>query len=111
MTAYIVETLVVLAAMALLGVMVVTGGRRLGMGRGRGPIELAGYLPLDARRAVYLIRVGEQVLVVGASEAGLTRIGETERSKLPAEVERPRSFAALLLGGRRSGSAPSAGGT
>ena len=80
MTEYLIETLGVLAAIGLLGFLVVAGGRRMGMGRGRGPIELAGHLPLDARRAVYLVRVGEQVLVVGASEAGLTRLERPRRA-------------------------------
>ena len=103
MTEYLIETLGVLAAIGLLGFLVVAGGRRMGMGRGRGPIELAGHLPLDARRAVYLVRVGEQVLVVGASEAGLTRLGETEASMLPKTAPRPLSFAELFLRRKRDG--------
>jgi flagellar biogenesis protein FliO len=83
MTAYMIETLGVLIVVCALAFAVLRGARRLGVGRGRGPIELAGYLPLDARRAIYLVRVGSQVLVVGAGEGGLTRIGETIAADLP----------------------------
>lgn len=81
---YLVETLVTLAGVAALAVLVLYGGRRLGIGRPSGPLELVGRLPLDARRAVYLVRVGNLVYVVGASEAGLTRLGEIESGSLPA---------------------------
>jgi flagellar biogenesis protein FliO len=33
---------------------------------------------LDARRAVYLVRVHKKVLVLGASESGLSKLGELE---------------------------------
>src|SRR5262245_46479240 len=80
---YLVETLVTLAGVAVLAVLVLYGGRRLGIGRPSGPLELVGRLPLDTRRAVYLVRVGKLVYVVGASEAGLTRLGEVESGTLP----------------------------
>src|SRR3954462_12870268 len=73
---YIVETFATLLGMILLAVAVLYGGRRLGIGRASGPLELLGRLPLDARRAVYLVKVGKLVYVVGSSEGGLTRIGE-----------------------------------
>jgi flagellar protein FliO/FliZ len=72
----------------LLAVLVLYGGRRLGVGRPSGPLELLGRLPLDARRAVYLVRVGKLVYVVGSSEGGLTRLGELDADALPA-VEPP----------------------
>jgi flagellar biogenesis protein FliO len=76
LTAYLVETLVTLLGVVALAVLVLYGARRLGVGRPGGPIDLVGRLPLDGRRAVYLVRVGEVVYVVGASEAGLTKLGE-----------------------------------
>ena len=66
---YVVETLVTLLAIVALSVLVLLGARRAGMGRSAGPLELVGRLPLDGRRAVYLVRVGTTVYVVGASEA------------------------------------------
>lgn len=84
---YLVETFVTLLAVCGLAFVVLFGARRLGVGRPRGPIQLVGQLPLDARRAIYLIQVGEQVLVVGASEAGITKLGEVPSRDLPATVE------------------------
>lgn len=97
-TMYIVQTVVTLLAVVALAVVVLYGARRLGIGRALGPAELVGRLPLDARRSVYLVRVGPKIYVLGASEAGLTKLGE-----LPGDVvhspEIPRgsrSFAEVL---------------
>ena len=81
---YMIETFVTLLAVCGLAFVVLYGARRLGIGRPRGPISLVGQLPLDARRAIYLVQVGEQVLVVGASEAGITKLGEVDAKALPA---------------------------
>lgn len=81
---YLVETFVTLLAVCGLAFVVLYGARRLGIGRPRGPIQLVGQLPIDARRAIYLVQVGGQVLVVGASEAGLTKLGEMNATELPA---------------------------
>ena len=96
--AYIVESLVTLAGVVMLAVVVLYGGRRLGIGRPSGPLELVGRLPLDARRAVYLVRVGKLVYVVGASEGGLTRLGEIDADSVPAAGQGvpPPRFAEIL---------------
>lgn len=80
---YLLETFVTLLAVCGLAFVVLFGARRLGVGRPRGPIQLVGQLPLDARRAIYLVQVGGQVLVIGASEAGISRLGEVAASELP----------------------------
>ena len=80
---YLLETFVTLLAVCGLAFVVLYGARRLGIGRPRGPIQLVGQLPLDARRAIYLVQVGNQVLVVGASEAGITKLGEVGAQDLP----------------------------
>jgi flagellar biogenesis protein FliO len=82
---YVLETFVTLLLVCVVAVVVLYGARRFGIGRARGPIELVGQLPLDARRAIYLVRVGAQVIVVGASEAGLSRLGEVAENALPKE--------------------------
>jgi flagellar protein FliO/FliZ len=109
-TTYIVETLVTLAGVVVLAVLVLYGGRRLGVGRPSGPLQLMGRLPLDARRAVYLIRVGRLVYVVGASEGGLTRLGELDADAVPVvDSEAPASrFADILakMAGRNRGVPP-----
>ncbi len=83
---YVVETLVTLLAIAALAVLVLVGARRAGMGRSAGPLELLGRLPLDARRAVYLVRVGTTVYVVGASEAGIAKLGEVAEGSIEFPV-------------------------
>ncbi len=90
---YLVETFVTLLAVCGLAFVVLYGARRLGIGRPRGPIQLVGQLPLDARRAIYLVQVGGQVLVVGASEAGITKLGEVDAKDLPAGARDMQSVA------------------
>jgi len=102
--AYLAETMVTLVLVCAVMYGVLYGAKRLGVGRPKGPIQLLGQLPLDGRRAVYLVRVAEQVLVVGASEGGLTRLGELTRAELEGQGAGPpaeKSFAELLRGARK----------
>ena len=100
---YLVETFVTLVVVCALAFVVLYGARRLGIGRASGSIKLVGQLPLDARRAIYLVRIGQSVLVVGASEGGLTKLGELPASDLPAEIEtKPLRFADVLARVRTS---------
>ncbi len=87
-SAYLTETFITLLAVCGLAMAILWGARRLGLGRATGPIELMGHLPLDARRAVYLVRVGAQVFVIGVGEAGMTRLGEIPALEL-GEREKP----------------------
>lgn len=103
---YIIQTIVTLLAVCALAFVVLYGARRLGVGRPRGPIELVGLLPLDARRSIYLVKVAGQIIVVGASEAGFTKLGELPSSELPAEMPATETSFADVLGrvlGRKSG--------
>jgi len=112
---YIVQTIVTLLAVCALAFVVLYGARRLGIGRPRGPIELVGLLPLDARRAIYLVKVAGQVIVVGASEAGLTKLGEIPASNMPPkEKPEPTGFSDVLarvLGREANGSTSVNGGS
>ncbi len=83
---YLLETLLTLVVVCGAAFAVLYGARRLGVGRPSGPLALAGHLPLDARRAIYLVRVGAQVFVVGASEAGFTKLGEMPAAEVPAQA-------------------------
>ena len=87
-----------LTGVAALAVLLLSVGRRFGIGRPSGPLELVGRLPLDGRRAVYLVRVGETVYVVGASEAGLNKLGELPKEglELPAAVPAGAAFGSVL---------------
>jgi flagellar biogenesis protein FliO len=94
---YVVETLVMLLGVAALAVFVLVLGRRIGIGRAQGPLELVGRLPLDARRAVYLVRVGKRVLILGASEGGLRKLGEAASGEIDLSASRPpQSFGDVL---------------
>ena len=95
---YVLETLVTLLAIVALSVLVLLGARRAGMGRNAGPLELVGRLPLDGRRAVYLVRVGTTVYVVGASEAGIAKLGEVNDGslELPTATNQNETFREVL---------------
>jgi flagellar biogenesis protein FliO len=95
---YLIETFVTLVAVCGLAYVVLWGARRLGLGRPSGPIELRGHLPLDARRAIYLVKVGDQVFVVGVGEGGFTKLGEIPAADLPAAepARAPAAFADVL---------------
>lgn len=94
---YLVETFVTLLAVVAIAILVLVGAKRLGVGRPHGPMQLLGRMPLDARRVVYLVKVADQVLILGASEAGLTKLGELHSGQLVDEPkpEQP-GFAELL---------------
>jgi flagellar biogenesis protein FliO len=61
-------------------------------------LQLVGRLPLDGRRAVYLVRIGKTVLVLGGSEAGLSKLAEvpSDGLTLPALPAHARSFRDVL---------------
>jgi flagellar biosynthetic protein FliO len=104
---YLLETFFTLVVVCALAVAVLWGARRFGIGRATGSIKLVGQLPLDARRAIYLVKIGEQVIVVGASEGGLTKLGEVPAKDVPQEVEKaPLKFAEVLA--RLQGKKPKA---
>lgn len=82
LTTYLVETFVTLLAVIAVAIAVLAGAKRLGVGRPLGPMRLLGRMPLDARRVVYLVRVADKVLILGASEAGLTKLGQLDREAI-----------------------------
>jgi flagellar biogenesis protein FliO len=96
-TAYAIETLVTLLGILLLAVVVLFGARRLGVGRAVGPLELLGRLPLDGRKSVYLVRIGQKSYALLASETALTKLDEIALGTLPPEVPTSPAFAQLLL--------------
>lgn len=101
---YFLESLLLLAGVCVLAVLVLLGGKRLGLGKAHGPVALRGHLPLDARRAVYLVQVGEHILVVGASESGLTKLGEVPAGDVATPpVAKSPSFRDLLIGRKDPG--------
>ncbi|MCA9586535.1 MAG: flagellar biosynthetic protein FliO [Myxococcales bacterium] len=105
---YVVQTFVTLLAVCGVAFVVLYGARRLGIGRPTGPVELVGQLPLDARRSIYLVKVGPQVLVVGVSEAGFAKLGELSAKDVPTSIPAASPpFADILARalGRKNGAA------
>jgi flagellar biogenesis protein FliO len=94
---YVVQSLITVAAISALAVFVLYGARRIGVGRPSGPLALVGRLPLDGRRTVYLVRVGETVYVLGSSEAGLVKLGEFARAELGAADAAPATTFSQVL--------------
>ncbi len=96
-TGYLVETFVTLAVVCALAVLLLWGAKRAGLGRGSGPVELCGHLQLEARRAIYLVRVVDTVYVVAAGEGGFVKLGEMPATTLPATAGATRPpFADVL---------------
>ncbi len=96
---YVVETFVTLLAVVALCVLLLSALRRVGVGKVGGPLELLARLPLEGRRAVYLVRAGETVYVLAASESALAKLGEMPREAVPANLGlalEPRSFSDVL---------------
>jgi flagellar biogenesis protein FliO len=94
---YVVETLVTLLAVVALCIVLLSALRRVGVGRLGGPLELVARLPLEGRRAVYLVRAGETVYVLAASEHALAKLGEMPSALVPrAASPEPRSFGDVL---------------
>ena len=94
---YVIETLVTLLAVVALCVVLLSALRRVGVGKPSGPLELLARLPLEGRRAVYLVRAGETVYVLAASESALVKLGELPQAALPAaSLLEPQSFRDVL---------------
>jgi flagellar biogenesis protein FliO len=94
---YVVQTLVTLLAVVALSVVLLSALRRVGVGKLGGPLELVARLPLEGRRAVYLVRAGETVYVLAASESALAKLGELPSSDLPRVTsDPPPKFADVL---------------
>jgi len=94
---YVVETLVTLLAVVALSIVLLSALRRVGVGKLGGPLELVARLPLEGRRAVYLVRAGETVYVLAASENALAKLGEMPSALVPEPPAlETRSFGDVL---------------
>ena len=93
----LLQTLFALAAVCVLAWVVLKWGARRGLGLGRGRVPVLERVPLDARRALYLVQLGERVLWIGASESGApTVLAELDAAELPPVPDAPRSLLDLL---------------
>ncbi|HTV21666.1 MAG TPA: flagellar biosynthetic protein FliO [Polyangiaceae bacterium] len=94
---YVTESVALLLVVAALAALVLLAARRAGLGRPLGPIELLARLPLEPRRSVYVVRVVDQLLIIGSSEAGLVKLGELPNGAFPpGEVGSDKTFAGWL---------------
>lgn len=89
-TEYILNTSLTLAGIVVLAWLLVYASRRWERAAPRGPLELIGTLRLEGKRAVYLVRIGERVVALGAAEGGMSKVmelapGEISGAALPAE--------------------------
>jgi flagellar biogenesis protein FliO len=73
---YLIESVIALSCVLALAVFLLYSARRVGLGQRSGPLQLLARLRLEARRSIYLVRVQDQVLIIGSSEAGLARLGQ-----------------------------------
>jgi flagellar biogenesis protein FliO len=101
---YVSESVAFLVVAGLLAVLLSLAARRVGAPRALGPVQLLARLPLEARRAVYVVRVVDRVLIIGSSEAGLTKLGELPKHTLSEQAFEPNetAFSRLLDGVWRS---------
>lgn len=93
---YVIETVISLVAIVALSILLLSALRRAGVGKASGPLELLARLPLEGRRAVYLVRVGETIYVLGASENAMQKLGELPDDALVRVAQEPQSFAEVL---------------
>ncbi len=99
----VATSLAVLALATVAAYLVVRLARRARGGalrQGGAELELLARLPLDLRRSVYLVRVGERVLVLGAGEAGLSKLAELPSEEIlrAGRAAPPRPTWRTLLG-------------
>jgi flagellar protein FliO/FliZ len=108
--AYVLQAAITVLVIAALAVALHFLVRRNGASGTLGPLELWGRLPLEPRKAIYLVKLGEQVLVLGASEAGLRLLTTLNASDLPPPTQAtPLTLTAALsraLGGVAGHSPP-----
>ena len=108
----LVTTVVLLLAVCAVAFVVVRLLRRGLEGRAVGErlVTVVARVPLEPRRALYVIRVGGKTLLLGASDGGLTLLTELDGDAVPAttEVTAGRRFADLVAAAwtRRRGATP-----
>ncbi len=89
----LLQTLLALAAVCILAWVVLRWSAKRGFNLGSGRIKVLERTPLDGRRALYLVEVGERVLLVGAGEGGAPALlAELDPAELPPAPERPASM-------------------
>lgn len=93
----LLQTLLALAAVCILAWVVLRWSARRGLGLGGGRrVKVLERVPLDGRRALYLVEVGGRVLLLGAGEgASPAVLAELDPKELP-ELPEGKSFGDLV---------------
>ena len=87
-------------------------GRVMATGRARGAhlLGVVARLPLEPRRALYVVEVAGKTLLVGTSEMGLNVLSELDGSEVRARVAAKPTFAEMVKAAwMRRKTPPSAG--
>ncbi|MFK7984536.1 MAG: flagellar biosynthetic protein FliO [Sandaracinaceae bacterium] len=93
----LLQTLLALAAVCILAWVVLRWSAKRGLNLGTGRIKVLERTRLDGRRALYLVEVGDRVLLVGAGEGGAPALlAEFDPAELPPAPEGPSSVADLV---------------
>lgn len=95
-TEYMLNTSLTLAGILVLAWLLVYASRRWERAAPRGPLELLGTLRLEGKRAVYLVRVGERVVALGATEGGMVKVMEVAPSEVDGAPTPVAGFGTLL---------------
>jgi flagellar biosynthetic protein FliO len=99
--AELAQTLMALAGVCALAWWLLRWGARRGLGAlagpGAGRVEVLERTTLDARRAIFLVRIGARVLVVGAGDQSLSLLTEMRDDELPPPRPAPRSALEALF--------------
>jgi flagellar protein FliO/FliZ len=83
----LLQTLFALAGVCVLAWVVLRWGAQRGFGTGRlgGNVRVVERIPLDPRRALYVVKAGERVLLLGVGDgAAPTLLTELDPAMLPA---------------------------
>lgn len=93
----LLQTLLALAAVCILAWVVLRWSARRGLGVSRGRVKVLERVPLDGRRALYLIEVNGRQLLVGVGDGGAPALlTELEVDDLPVGREPVATFGDLV---------------
>lgn len=99
-TGLLLTTVLLLVAVAVVAYVLVRLLRRGLEGRpvGEGLVAVLARVPLEPRRALYVVRVGGKTLLLGASEGGLGLVTELDGDAVPTapETSAGRRFTELV---------------
>lgn len=93
----LLQTLLALAAVCILAWVVLRWSSKRGFGLGAGKrVKVLERVPLDGRRALYLVEVGGRVLLLGAGDAASPNVlAELDPDELP-ELPESKTFGELV---------------